>query len=268
MTLSRIDALFADCKQQNRTALVAYLTIGDPSLEDSEACALAALEAGADILELGVPFSDPTADGPTIAAASYRALQRGGSVRSTLALAERLRAKSEAPLVLFSYYNPLLAYGDATLPQAAASAGIDGLLVVDLPPEEGAELRAAARAAQLAFIPLLAPTSDRERERVALAASSGFVYYVSMTGVTGSAALDVGAAGGAARALRERAGLPLVVGFGIDSPDKARQVADFGVDGVVVGSQLVRTIAAEPDTAARVAAVRRFVGSLRAALDA
>jgi tryptophan synthase alpha chain len=264
---SRIETLFARNKQQNRTVLVAYLTVGDPSLEDSEACALAALEAGADVLELGVPFSDPTADGPTIAAASYRALQRGGSLRAALALAHRLRQSSEAPLVLFTYYNPVLAFGDSELPKAAASAGIDGLLVVDLPPEEGAELRAAAKAEHLAFIPLLAPTSDRERERVALAAASGFVYYVSMTGVTGSAALDADAAGQAARALRERAGMPLVVGFGIDSPDKARQVADFGVDGVVVGSQLVRTIADAVDTQSRVAAVTRFIGSLRAALD-
>jgi tryptophan synthase alpha chain len=267
MTQSRIDALFASCKEQNRTALVVYLTVGDPSLEDSLSCAEAALQAGADILELGVPFSDPTADGPTIAAASHRALQHGGSLRATLALAERLRQNSAAPLILFTYYNPLLAFGDAGLPRAAAQAGIDGLLVVDLPPEEGAELRAAARAEQLACIPLLAPTSDRERERRALAQSSGFVYYVSMTGVTGSASLDVGAAGAAARALRERAGMPLVVGFGIDSPEKARQVADFGVDGVVVGSQMVRTISAEPDTNSRVAAVGRFVASLRAALD-
>jgi tryptophan synthase alpha chain len=268
MTLSRIEALFAANREQKRTVLVAYLTVGDPSLEDSEACAVAALEAGADILELGVPFSDPTADGPTIAAASFRALQRGGSLRATLALAERLRKKSAAPLVLFSYYNPVLAFGDGALPRAAREAGIDGLLVVDLPPEEGAELRAAARAEDLAFVPLLAPTSDRERERVALGASSGFVYYVSMTGVTGSAALDAGQAGAEARALRARAGMPLVVGFGIDSPEKARQVADFGVEGVVVGSQLVRTISSEPDTASRVASVKRFVGSLRRALDA
>jgi tryptophan synthase alpha chain len=267
MTLARIDSLFQQKQQHKQCVLVAYLTIGDPSLEDSEACALAALDAGADLLELGVPFSDPTADGPTIAAASYRALGHGGSLRSTLALAERIRRTSEAPLVLFSYYNPLLAFGDSKLPKAAAEAGIDGLLVVDLPPEEGAELRAAAKAAELAFVPLLAPTSDAERERLALASASGFVYYVSMTGVTGSKSVDAAEAGGAARGLRDRAKMPLVVGFGIDSPAKARAVADFGVDGVVVGSQLVRTIASQPDTPSRVAAVRAFVASLRAALD-
>lgn len=268
-TSSRIQHCFRSLAEAKRTALVAYITVGDPALEDSEACALAAFEAGADVLELGVPFSDPTADGPTIAEASYRALHHGGSVRATLELAKKLRAKTEKPLVLFSYYNPLLAFGDAALPVAAKAAGIDGLLVVDLPPEEGAELRASAAAQGLCMIPLLAPTSDRERERLALADASGFVYYVSMTGVTGSSTLDAKDAGEAAQALKGRAkGLPLVVGFGIDTPAKAREVADFGVDGVVVGSQLVRTIAQGRDTGDRVQAVAKFIGGLRAALDA
>jgi tryptophan synthase alpha chain len=268
MTFARIDSLFRAAKTARRTALVVYLPIGDPSLEDSEACAVAALEAGADVLEFGVPFSDPTADGPTIAAASYRAIQAGSSVRATLALIKRLRPTTDKPFILFSYYNPLFTFGDQSLPVAAAEAGVDGLLIVDLPPEEGLVLRASAKAQNLAVIPLLAPTSDAERERRALATASGFVYYVSMTGVTGSNALDVDAAGSAARALQARAGLPLVVGFGIDTPAKAREVADFGVEGVVVGSQLVRVIQQQPDTPSRVAAVRNFVSALRAALDA
>src|SRR5262249_30217270 len=144
MSERRIDARFAALAKERRTALVAYLVIGEPSVEESLECARAALDAGADVLELGVPFSDPTADGPVIAAAAYRAIQRGGSLPAALEVATALRKHSQAPLVLFSYVNPLLAFGDARLPAAARAAGIDGLLLVDLPPEEGHELRAGA----------------------------------------------------------------------------------------------------------------------------
>jgi len=267
MTRARIETCFERLRQEDRTALVAFLTVGDPSVEDSEKCALAAVQAGADILELGVPFSDPTADGPVIAAASYRAIRQGGSLRAALRVAEAVRQRSDAPIVLFSYYNPILAFGATELPARAAEVGVDGLLLVDVPPEEGHELRDAADAADLAVIPLVAPTTGTERERLVLARARGFIYYVSLTGVTGSAEAPLQQAGRAAARLRERWDLPVVVGFGIDSPAKARLVADEKVDGVVVGTAIVRAIDAAEDSAGRVRAVTDLVGALRAGLD-
>lgn len=272
MTL-RIKRLFEDNAANQRTALVAYLTIGYPSVEDSLLCARAALAAGADILELGVPFSDPTADGPTIAAASYEAIQRGGSLRAALDIASILRRESDAEgtnkvLIVFTYCNPIFAFGERVLPPAAKAAGVDGLLVVDLPPEEGFELRFSCAEHGVSVIPLLAPTSDTQREKAAFGGATGFVYYVSMTGVTGSKTVDAEGAGRAARALKLRSPLPVVVGFGIDSAAKAREVADYGVDGVVVGSQIVRIMGTHPTPEARAAAVGRFVAELRRALDA
>jgi tryptophan synthase alpha chain len=267
VTAQRIEDKLAALREAKRTALVAYLTVGDPSVEQSLACARAALDAGADLLELGVPFSDPTADGSVIAAASYRAIQQGGSLRAALRVAEELRLTTEAPLVLFSYYNPILAFGERRVAEEAARIGVDGLLVVDLPPEEGAELRAAAQDSGLAVIPLVAPTTDREREPRVVHGARGFVYYVSLTGITGASSAPLEQAGRAARALRQRFGLPVVVGFGIDSPQKAQVVAAQGADGVVVGTAIVKAIAAASDDAGRVEAVRALVGALRAGLD-
>lgn len=268
---TRTARFFQEAQSSGRTALVAYLTIGYPSLKDSEACARAALDGGADILELGVPFSDPTADGPTISAASYAAIQNGGSLSAALDTARALRADpayADKLLVLFSYCNPIFAYGEQALIDACREIGIDGLLVVDLPPEEGGALRAAAKAAGVDMVPLLAPTSDAQREAAAFKVASGFIYYVSMTGVTGSKTVDAEDAGGAAKRLKQRAPLPVVVGFGIDSAEKAREVADYGVDGVVVGSQIVRVMGKPAATEERAAAVGQFVGELRAGLDA
>ncbi len=268
MTAERLRSCFSRCESSGRTALVVYLTMGDPSLQDSEACALAAIEAGADVLELGVPFSDPTADGPVIAAASHRAIANGGSLRGALDVARAVRKKSDAPLVLFSYLNPVVAFGEEELPAAAVEAGVDGLLVVDLPPEEGALLRGAARAASLAMIPLVAPTTEAARMPLVVGGADGFIYYVSLTGVTGSAEAPLAEAGREAALLEKRTGVPVVVGFGIDSAERARAVADAGVSGVVVGTAVVRAVAAAADRAGRVRAVRELVGSLRAGLDA
>jgi tryptophan synthase alpha chain len=267
MSVERIDSCFRELKARGKTALVAYVMVGDPNVEESYACAQAALDAGADVLELAVAFSDPTADGPVISAAGYRAIHQGGSLRATLSVAEKLRARSEAPLVLFSYYNPVLTFGAGALPAAAARAGLDGLLLVDLPPEEGAELRASAARERLAMIRLVAPTTDPDREQRVLADASGFVYYVSVTGVTGSREAPLAEAGQHAAALRERARLPVVVGFGIRTAEQARTVASAGVDGVVVGTEIVRVMAAAPDPAARVRAVSELIGSLRRGLD-
>jgi tryptophan synthase alpha chain len=267
VTATRIARCIAARRAEGKTALVVYLTIGEPNVAESIACARAALRAGADMLELGVPFSDPTADGPVISQAAYRAIQHGGSLKAALGVARELRAESAAPLVLFTYYNPIVAFGDDRLPRAATEAGVDGLLVVDLPPEEGAVLRDAARKEELAFIPLVAPTTDRERERKVVAGASGFVYYVSVTGVTGTGVAPLVEAGREAARLRERVKLPVVVGFGIRSPENARSVASQGVDGVVVGTEVVRAMAAAGSPQARIAAVETLVKSLRQGLD-
>lgn len=268
MTGNRLETCFGALKKNGHTALVAYLVIGEPSVEESLECARAAIDAGADILELGVPFSDPTADGPVIAAAAYRAIHQGGSLPAALEVATALRKRSEAPLVLFSYVNPLLAFGETRLPAAAKAAGIDGLLLVDLPPEEGAELRAGAAREGLSVVPLVAPTTGAAREPRVLTGASGFIYYVSVTGVTGSREAPLADAARAAAGLKERSGLPVVVGFGIRTPEQARSVAASGVDGVVVGTAIVQAIAEAKDRAGRTRAVSELIGGLRRALDA
>ncbi len=267
MTVERIEQRLAGRRAEGRTALVIYLTIGDPSVEDSVACALAAARAGADVLELGVPFSDPTADGPVIAAAAYRAIHNGGSFRAALQAAEAVRKESSIPIILFTYYNPLVAFGDERAADEALRAGADGFLVVDLPPEEGAVLRARAKRNRLAIIPLVAPTTGLDREPHLFDGASGFVYYVSVTGVTGTGAAPLTEAAERAAGIRERAHLPVVIGFGIRTPADAERAASHGADGVVVGSEIVRTIAAAATREARIAAVEHLVGSLRAGLD-
>jgi tryptophan synthase alpha chain len=268
VTIERIENIFARLREQKRTALVPYLCVGDPSVEDSKACALAAVEAGADLLEIGVPFSDPTADGPVIAAAAFRAIHSGGSLRSALEVARAVRQRSDVGIVLFTYFNPIMAFGESKLPAVAREAGVDALLVVDLPPEEGADLRRITREQGLGVIPLLAPTSDAAREKAAFAKASGFVYYVSLTGVTGAANVSMVDASERANALRERAGLPVVVGFGIDSGEKARIAHAHGVSGIAVGTAVVKAIAGGKDTNDRVARVKALIGELRRGLDA
>lgn len=266
MTAAHLQQRLAELAARGRTALVIYLTVGDPSPEVSLACARAAIAAGADVLELGVPFSDPTADGPVIAAASHRAIARGGSLTRALEVAKALRAESDVPLVLFSYFNPILAFGEERLPLAAIDAGVDACLVVDLPPEEGAALRSAAQRADLAIIPLVAPTTSAAREGDVVRGARGFVYMVSVAGVTGSAEAPLESAARRARALRERSGLPVVVGFGIDSAAKAAGVAAIGVDGVVVGTAIVRAIAEAPSDDESVRRVGALVAELSSAL--
>ncbi|MCB9588841.1 MAG: tryptophan synthase subunit alpha [Polyangiaceae bacterium] len=276
MTLARIEARFKNLAETQRTALVGFLTTGDPSVEDSYQCAKALLEAGVDVLELGVPFSDPTADGPVIAAASYRAIQNGGSLKAALDVARRLRADFDAPIVLFTYYNPIVAFGEQALPGALVDAGVDAVLVVDLPPEEAPLLRQGLRERDLGVVPLLTPTSGSVREQAVLADARGFIYYVSVTGVTGAvdAKAQVAsenplrAAGQAANALSARAGMPVVVGFGIDSPAKAREVAEQGVAGVVVGTAIVKLIAEPGSSEERRKRVFDFASQLRQAIDA
>ena len=252
VTVQNIERTFASLKAEKKTALVAYLCVGDPSVADSTACALAAVEAGADMLEIGVPFSDPTADGPVIAAAAFRAIQNGGSLTAALDVVRAVRAKSNAPMVLFTYYNPILAFGESRLPAVARDAGVDALLVVDLPPEEGEHLRSAAKDARLAFIPLVAPTSGPDRERGGVRDGERVrLLRFAHRSHRSRGRLDGRCPSMRANALRDRAGLPVVVGFGIDSGDKARVARRHGVSGVVVGTAIVKAIASGKDTAGK-----------------
>jgi tryptophan synthase alpha chain len=281
VTKSRLETTFANLATARKKALVAYLCVGDPSLDESVELAVAAANAGADVLELGVPFSDPTADGPAIARASQRAIKNGSTLAGVLGVAARVRARVDVPIVLFGYYNPILTMGDELAATRAAAAGIDALLVVDLPPEEGTILRARAAAAGLAVIPLIAPTSDAARIDVVLSRAlrpelpRGFVYCVSVTGVTGapsSAAAESPfiAAREQSAAVRARYGAPVVIGFGIDGGARAREASGKfgeGADGVVVGTALVTRIERGETAAARESSVRDLVAEIRAALN-
>lgn len=270
--MGRIEDAFARRRAEGRKALVTYLCAGDPSEAETVELACACLEAGADVLELGSPFSDPTADGPAIERASQRALAKGGGLDATLRVAKAVRQRhANAAIVLFGYYNPLFVRGEARAVALAAEHGVDAFLVVDLPIDAADGLRTAAQSHGLGVVPLVAPTSRPERlVQIAQAASASlvpFVYTVSMMGVTGGAgALDVLAeAGRQAARVRDATKRPAVVGFGIDSPERARVAAE-GADGVVVGSAIVRRIEEEKTPSARIGAVRKLVEALRAAV--
>ena len=276
--MSRIERSFEALRAARKKALIAYLCMGDPSISESTELAVVAAQAGADMLELGVPFSDPTADGPVIARAATRAIRGGATLLRVLDAAAAIRARTEVPLVLFTYYNPVLITGEALVVERARAAGVDAMLVVDLPPEEGASLRAAAAAAGIAMVPLVAPTSHDARVDAILAAARavpgappGFLYCVSMTGVTGAGSAGFDAARAHAGRLRERSGWPVVIGFGIDGPDAARAAAGppgEGPDGVVVGTAIVRRIETAKTSAECRESVRSFVAGLRAGLAA
>lgn len=236
---SRIDATFARARAENRAVLVTYVMAGDPDPETSLEVLKALPGAGADILEFGLPFTDPMADGPAIQAAGLRALKAGQTVAGTLELVRRFRAQNgTTPIVLMGYYNPIHTYGVDRFLEDAVAAGIDGLIVVDLPPEEDAELCLPALAKGLAFIRLATPTTDARRLPAVLANTAGFVYYVSITGITGTATPDFGKVSEAVSRIRQHTDLPVVVGFGVKTGAHAAAIAR-GADGVVVGSALV-----------------------------
>jgi tryptophan synthase alpha chain len=255
--VNRIDAKFAELARQGRKGLVGYLTAGDPDRAVSEADVRAAIEGGVDVLELGVPFSDPTADGPTIQEASRRALAAGMDVDGVLAMVRSIRRGADVPIVLFGYANPFFRHGYERLAADAASAGADAFLVVDLPWEESGEMREALDRHGLYYIPLVAPTTPPERAARILRDARGFVYYITVTGVTGA---RTGVAAGISehvQALRQCTRLPIAVGFGVSSGEQARAAGE-SADAVVVGSALVR--------AAREGRLPALVRELRAAL--
>jgi tryptophan synthase alpha chain len=239
---TRIDRRFAELKEQDRAALVTFLTAGDPDPETSLAILRAIPAAGADVVELGMPFTDPMADGPAIQMSSQRALKAGQTLKKTLDIVRAFRQSDDAmPLVLMGYYNPIYIYGVDRFLRDAKSAGVDGLIVVDLPPEEDAELCLPALKAGLNFIRLATPTTDDKRLPAVLANTSGFVYYVSITGITGAASPDPGKVGAAVARIKRHTSLPVAVGFGVRTAEQAAMIAS-GADGVVVGSALVNAL--------------------------
>src|SRR6188508_2294811 len=236
---TRIDRRFADLKAAGRAALVTFLTAGDPDPETSLALVRALPAAGADVIELGMPFTDPMADGPAIQMSSQRALKAGQTLKKTLDMVRAFRNGDDVtPLVLMGYYNPIYVYGVNRFLRDATSAGVDGLIIVDLPPEEDEELCLPALKAGLNFIRLATPTTDDKRLPAVLKNTSGFVYYVSITGITGAAAPDPGKVAAAVARIKRHTKLPVAVGFGVRTAEHARAIA-VGADGVVVGSALV-----------------------------
>jgi len=263
----RIDARFAALRKEGRAGLVTFLTAGDPDYETSLAIARALPKAGADVIELGVPFTDPMADGPAIQAAGLRALKAGQTLKKTLEMVRAFRKEeTTTPIILMGYYNPIYIYGVEKFLKDALSAGVDGLIVVDLPPEEDTELCLPALKAGLAFIRLATPTTDDKRLPTVLRNTSGFVYYVSITGITGAAKPDNSKVAAAVSRIKRHTQLPVAVGFGVRAPDQARVIAE-SADAVVVGSALVDALRATLDGESRatpgtVKAVTDLVASL------
>ncbi|WP_375566494.1 tryptophan synthase subunit alpha [Oceaniradius stylonematis] len=270
---NRFDTLFARLADEGRPALVTYIMGGDPDYDTSLSIMKALPEAGADIIELGMPFSDPMADGPAIQMAGQRALKGGQTLARTLAMAKAFRkTDTDTPIVLMGYYNPVYIYGVDRFLDDANAAGIDGLIIVDLPPEMDGELCIPALEAGISFIRLATPTTDDKRLPAVLANTSGFVYYVSMTGITGSAIADTGAVGEAVNRIKGHTPLPVCVGFGVKTAEQARLIGR-DADGVVVGTAIVQAIVNSLDgdggaTSDTVAAVTTLVGGLAAGVRA
>jgi tryptophan synthase alpha chain len=248
---TRIDTRFAELKKQGRSAFVTFLMAGDPDPATSLEIIKALPKAGADVIEIGMPFTDPMADGPSIQAAGLRALKGGMTLKKTLELVRSFRKDDNAtPIVLMGYYNPIYIYGVDKFLTDAKAAGIDGLIIVDLPPEEDTELCLPAMKAGLNFIRLATPTTDDKRLPAVLANTSGFVYYVSITGITGAAAADSKTASEAVARIKRHTKLPVCVGFGIRTPDAARAIASHA-DGAVVGTALVDALRGSLDSEGR-----------------
>ncbi|HEV8032307.1 MAG TPA: tryptophan synthase subunit alpha [Stellaceae bacterium] len=264
--MSRIERRFAQLRQEGRAGLVAYLTAGDPDPDTSLALFEGLAGAGADLVEIGMPFSDPMADGPSIQAAGQRALKAGMTLRKTLAMVERLRTRdADTPLVLMGYYNPIYQYGAEAFARDAAAAGVDGAIIVDLPPEEDAELAGPARAAGLDIVRLATPTSDEARLPAIVTHASGFIYYVAIAGITGTRSATAASVQAAVARLRRFTELPVAVGFGIKNPLQAAEVAK-AADAAVVGTALVDRLALNLDAEgkAKPGLVDRVLADIRA----
>lgn len=265
--MNPLTATFTRLAREKRSALVGYLTAGDPDFDTSLAILKQAVAAGLDVLELGVPFSDPTADGPVIQLAAARALKSGMTLARVLELARAVRrAAPDTPIVLFSYYNPMLRFGLERLAREAADAGVDGFLIVDLPPEEAGELHAAIAGHDLPLIRLIAPTTDEARMAAIARDAGGFLYLITRTGVTGVGGLDKGRVARQAAALKRISPLPVCLGFGISTAADARELRG-AADGIVVGSALVKIVAEHGADGQAASLVAEKVRELRRGLD-
>lgn len=261
-TMNRIDTAFERRRAEGRAAMIYYLTAGYPDLATTETAIGALAEAGADIIELGIPFSDPIADGPTIQEASKVALENGVTVPKILELGARVRKNHpDLAILLFGAYNPILHYGEKAFVEAAANAGVDGLLIPDLPPEAAGELRAAAESAGLSMVFLVAPTTTPERAQKIAEASSGFIYYISIRGVTGARATLPPDLEPRVKAVKALTGKPVAVGFGVAEPEQARAIGKFA-DGVIIGSALVKLIGANAGKKELADKVREYAESM------
>lgn len=262
---ARLETTFQRLRDKKEKALIAYLMAGDPGLAETEQLVLALEQAGADVIELGVPFSDPIADGPVIQQAAERGLKSGTTLRNILASVTSLRKRTNIPIVLMLYYNSIHAMGCEQFCKAAGAAGVDGLIVPDMPPDEAGPLKGPADAAGLPLIFLLAPTSTTDRRKLVAKESHGFVYYVSLTGITGSKLSNVGDIQDNIKKLRKVSGSPVAVGFGVATPEDAARVSKVA-DGVIVGSAIVKRIASYQQDPKMVSHVAEFVRSLKAAM--
>lgn len=263
---NRITATFDRLRREGKKALIPYLMAGDPSLADTEALVLALEKVGADLIEIGVPFSDPIADGPVIQKAAERALRAGTTLRGILRTVRSLRTRTQVPLILMTYYNTVMAMGEQTFCHEAVQAGVDGVIIPDMPPEEADLLQRASAANGPCLIFLLAPTSTATRKAEVIKRTRGFIYYVSITGITGAKLQDKDSIKHNVRALQKRAGKPVAVGFGISTPDDAREIAAFS-DGVIVGSAIVRKIEELQHSPDLIHGISQFTAGLKAALS-
>ena len=264
--MSRIERRFTAQRKEGRAGLITYLTAGDPDPDTSARLFAGLATAGADLIEIGMPFSDPMADGPVIQEAGQRALRQGMNLRGTLAMVGELRRADEAtPIVLMGYYNPIYRYGAERFTHDAVAAGVDGIIVVDLPPEEDVELTAPARAAGLDVVRLAAPTSDDQRLPLIVERASGFIYYVAVAGITGTRSAEAASVAAAITRLRRFTQLPIAVGFGIRTPQQSAEVARVA-DAAVVGSSLVQRLALNlnPDNTAKPGLVDAVLTDVRA----
>lgn len=263
--MNRIDLTFQKCRDEARAALVPFLTAGDPDMNTTQELLRGLVANGADLIEIGVPFSDPTADGPTLQRSYEIGLRNGASLQRVLELVTEFRRESEVPVILYGYFNPIFHYGCERFAADAKAAGVDGLLVVDLPPEEGEQLLRWTRAVGLHFVFLLAPTTGIDRAQRILKRASGFVYYVSVTGVTGVRPIPLDTVREAVQRLRGFTRVPIGIGFGIATAEQASAVAKFA-DAVIVGSAVMRLVDANRGQPQLVAEVSEFVRQLKEAV--
>ncbi len=263
--MSRIESLFENLRKDGKKALIPFITAGDPSLNTTKKLAIEVAAAGADIIELGVPFSDPLADGPTIQKSALRALQTGTTLKKIIRLVEDVRTKVTLPIVLMSSYNPVFAYGVEAFCRDAALAGVDGIIIPDLPPEEAGDFKEGAKRNGIDTILLLAPTSSQARIKLISQNGGGFLYYVSLTGVTGSRSIEIHEIRDKLEEIKKITNKPLCVGFGISNPEQAGEIASFS-DGVIVGSAIVKMIEKLGEDESLPKKVGDFVRSIKNAL--